>query len=121
MQKYIFLSRFLLCSLVFIFCRFTPKISENRPETGITGEIIFKKYNCNSCHGKDGGGIADLRNAWQKYTDVQIKSYIKDPSLFNNKKMPPLEGIIGESDLNLLVQYVKELGKRMCQQKKKIN
>jgi cytochrome c2 len=75
------------------------------------GVVIFKKYDCTSCHGNSGKAIADLTNAPLKYTDEQIKNYITKPSVFNNRKMPSYGGIINNADLNILVHYIKFLGK----------
>lgn len=75
------------------------------------GEMNFRKYRCNSCHGEKGIGIGDLRKAWQKYTDDQIKSYIKNPAAYNNFKMPVFGEIIDESDYPSLIEYIKKLGR----------
>jgi mono/diheme cytochrome c family protein len=76
------------------------------------GAAAFKRYSCTSCHGNTGKAIADLTNASLKYSDEQVKNYIRKPSAFNNRKMPSFSGIINEADLDLLVQYVKFLGKK---------
>lgn len=74
------------------------------------GKTLYYKYNCKSCHGKSGTGpMGNLRKAVEKYTDDQMRAYIRKPSDFNNKKMPAFANVIPDKDLTVLIQYVREL------------
>ena len=82
------------------------------------GEKLYIKYACMSCHGKDGVMLGDLRQAYKKYTDEQMKAYIKNPRQFNNVQMPVFESVIAEADYKLLITYVKWLGQKADAAKK---
>ncbi|MGH9365731.1 MAG: c-type cytochrome [Thermoanaerobaculia bacterium] len=77
------------------------------------GKKLYYKYGCSSCHGANGVGLADLRQAAQHYpNDKQLAAWIRNPKLFKpGTKMPTWEGVIPESEYPVLIAYVKELGK----------
>jgi mono/diheme cytochrome c family protein len=76
------------------------------------GQRLYQVYGCGSCHGENGVGIGDLRQAAQHYpTREQLKAWIKDaPSIKPNTRMPAWEGVIAESEYDALIDYVLELG-----------
>lgn len=82
------------------------------------GAKLYEKYSCMSCHGAEGIAQGDLRQAYKKYTDEQLKSYIKNPNKFNNLKMPIFSDIIPDADYKPLIAYVKWLGEKAEKKKK---
>lgn len=83
------------------------------------GQALFKKYSCSSCHGETGVGIGNLTKAYLKYSDEEMVRYIKNPSAYNNLKMPKFETIIQPQDYELLIAYVKHLGQEASLKSKK--
>jgi mono/diheme cytochrome c family protein len=82
-----------------------------------TGLALYNKYDCVSCHGKQGNKPFDLTKAFEKYDEEKLKQYIKRPKDFGNLKMPLFESIIPESDYSSLIEYIAQLGN--LQQKRK--
>jgi cytochrome c2 len=78
------------------------------------GAKVYHKYGCTSCHGENGVGLADLRQAAQHYpTDEQLEAWIRNPGSFKpGTKMPSWEGVIQAGEYASLVAYVKELGRK---------
>lgn len=74
------------------------------------GKKLYAKYSCNSCHGDNGVLQGDLRQAYKKYNDEQLKDYIKSPYRYKNLKMPVYETVILETDYQALLAYIKHLG-----------
>ena len=81
-------------------------------EPAMSGKQIYYKYACYSCHGEDGKGNCDLRDAHTKYTDNEtLVAWIRNPSAINpDTKMPTWEGVIQENEYAPLAQYVRDLG-----------
>ncbi len=81
---------------------------------GSAGQQIYYKYSCYSCHGEDGLGNCDLRQAHRKYpTNDILTLWIRDPSRFvPHSKMPTWEGVIEEAEYEPLAEYVRLLGER---------
>lgn len=90
-----------------------PRSSTPLPATATEGEKLYVKYACASCHGNQGVGVCDLRQASKRYdTDEKLTAYIKDASKFvPGTKMPTWEGLIPEAELPALVAYVHQLEK----------
>lgn len=82
-----------------------------------SGKKLYEKYTCSSCHGNDGIGQSDLRQAYKNYTDEQMKSYIKNPRAYANYQMPVYKDIIQESDYKALIAYIKWLGEKSMKKK----
>lgn len=82
------------------------------------GAKLYEKYSCKSCHGDKGKAQGDLTRAYSKYTDAQLKAYIKDPNKFNNYKMPVFGDIIPDADYKPLLAYIKWLGREAAKAKK---
>jgi mono/diheme cytochrome c family protein len=80
--------------------------------TAASGKDIYHKYACYACHGEDGKGNCDLRDAQKKYpTDPELIAWIKDPSAIKpDTKMPTWQGVIAENEYAPLAKYVRELG-----------
>jgi mono/diheme cytochrome c family protein len=80
--------------------------------TAVSGKDIYQKYACYACHGQDGQGNCDLRDAHTKYTDDhQLIAWIRNPSALKpDTKMPTWEGVIAENEYAPLAKYVRELG-----------
>jgi mono/diheme cytochrome c family protein len=76
------------------------------------GRKLYEKYSCNSCHGSDGVAQGDLRQAYKKFSDEQLKNMIKNPRDYANYKMPVYKGIIPDEDYKALIAYVKWLGEK---------
>ncbi len=74
------------------------------------GAEVYEKYGCSACHAKDGVGIGKLTEAYVKYSDEELRSYIQNPREYNNDKMPVYREIIPESDYDLLMPYIRWLG-----------
>ena len=74
------------------------------------GKAIYEKYSCSNCHGTTGNGVADLTNAYLKYQRIEIKRKIETPT--KGVSMPSFENLIKEDELDVLVDYVIELGKK---------
>jgi mono/diheme cytochrome c family protein len=75
------------------------------------GKMIYEKYNCGACHGKEGISPFKLTNAVNKYDTSQMILFIKDPAKFNNERMPAFEGIVNEEEYKMLIEYVYLLGR----------
>jgi len=75
------------------------------------GEQLYYKYACVGCHGTEGTGLCDLRNASKLYdTDEKLSTFLHDPSKFvPGSKMPTWNGIIAEAEYPVLIAYVREL------------
>jgi cytochrome c553 len=86
------------------------KRSTSNQSKKITGKTIYEKYSCGNCHGATGKGIANLTNAHLKYNSDEIKRKIETPS--DGVSMPSFEGLIKDEEMDLLVKYVIELGKK---------
>jgi len=74
------------------------------------GRRLYEKYSCRACHGEKGVGVGDLRRAYVKYSDEQIRNYIRNPRAGGNQIMPVFGALIPESDFPALIAYVKRLG-----------
>lgn len=83
------------------------------------GALFYSKYSCKSCHGPQGIAQGDLRKAYKKFSDEQLKAYIKSPSGYGNSKMPAFSGIIADAEYEPLIAYVKWLGQEAEKKKKK--
>jgi mono/diheme cytochrome c family protein len=75
------------------------------------GHAVFRRYGCNSCHGDDGGGTHDLRNAAANYpSDDAMIAYIKHPELVKpGIVMPTWDGTIEEAEYGPLARFVRSL------------
>lgn len=80
--------------------------------TTASGKEIYEKYACYACHGNDGKGNCDLRDAHTKYpSDSLLILWIRNPSALKaDTKMPTWEGVIAENEFAPLAKYVRELG-----------
>jgi mono/diheme cytochrome c family protein len=87
------------------------------------GQKIFAER-CQKCHGEDGSGntdfgkalgAADLRSAdIQKKSDAEFYELIEK----GKKNMPPFEGTLSKTEINGLIVYVREIGKKQSDEKK---
>jgi mono/diheme cytochrome c family protein len=86
-----------------------PSLAETR-----NGEEIYRYYGCRSCHGDNGVGIADLRQAYRRYpADEELRRWIENPSAIQpGTKMPTWRGVIAEEHYAPLLAYVRTLGER---------
>lgn len=104
--------KFPLLTLVLFLVALVPGLSLAQD-----GAAIFKSK-CAMCHGQDGSGktamgeklnIADLRSAEvQKQTDAELSQIIAK----GKNKMPAYEGKLTKEQIDQLVAYVRELGKK---------
>jgi len=81
--------------------------------TMVDGKELYERYGCVSCHGDDGVGIADLRQAAEHYpTRETLKAWIQDaPSIRPGTRMPGWRGVIREEHYEPLIEHVLQLGK----------
>ena len=79
----------------------------------VDGKELYERYGCVSCHGDDGVGIADLRQAAEHYpTRETLKAWIQDaPSIRPGTRMPAWRGVIREEHYEPLIDHVLWLGK----------
>jgi len=77
------------------------------------GKHLYELYGCVSCHGEDGVGIADLRQAWEHYPVREVlKLWIQDaPRIRQGTRMPGWKDVIREQDYEPLIDHVLKLGK----------
>lgn len=96
-----------------------------KAQTGNTanGQKVFQEK-CAKCHGKDGSGstsygkalgAADLRSAdAQKKTDADFYTQIEK----GKKNMPPFGTSLDKTQINDVIAYVREIGKKQPEAKK---
>jgi mono/diheme cytochrome c family protein len=87
------------------------------------GQKVFQEK-CERCHGKDGSGntsfgkalrAADLRSAdVQKKTDADFYLQIDK----GKKNMPPFGATLDKTQINDVIAYVREFGKKPAEPKK---
>jgi len=104
--------KLLLFTLVFFLVALVPALSVAQD-----GAAIFKSK-CAMCHGPDGSGktamgeklnIRDLRSAEvQKQTDAELSQIVTK----GKNKMPPYDGKLTKEQIDQLVAYVRDLGKK---------
>ena len=75
------------------------------------GKKMYRTYQCESCHGKQGNQPYDLTQAFKKYDEEKIQQYIRNPREFGNLRMPVFETLIKE-DYDELISYVIYLGRQ---------
>ena len=107
--------------LVFPFVIANPA----KAQTGIAanGQKVFQEK-CERCHGKDGSGntsfgkalrAADLRSVdVQKKTDADFYLQIDK----GKKNMPPFGATLDKTQINDVIAYVREFGKKQAEAKK---
>jgi mono/diheme cytochrome c family protein len=78
----------------------------------VEGKKIYRKFQCESCHGKVGNGLVDLTNGFQNYNEQKLKQYIMNPGVFGNTRMPAFENLIKEEEFNELIRYLMGLAKK---------
>ncbi len=74
-------------------------------ETNVTGEQVFKDWECRACHtfqGKGGSIGPELVNLRDSYNIDELKEFLKDPP----EDMPPFEG--APEELEALATYLLE-------------
>lgn len=86
-------------------------------DAGVDAAALYKSK-CAMCHGPDGAGqtptgkamkVRDLRSAdVQKMTDKQLFTAISD----GKGKMPAYKAKMSQADLDALVGYIRQLGKK---------
>jgi len=104
--------KLLLFTLVLFLVALVPALSVTQE-----GAAIFKSK-CAMCHGPDGSGktaigeklnIRDLRSAEvQKQTDAELSQIVTK----GKNKMPPYDGKLTKEQIDQLVAYVRDLGKK---------
>lgn len=108
------------CAALYAYLQSVPKLRNKVekpvrkvPATADAGQKIYIKYGCTSCHGANGVGVADLRQAAEHYPDdAAIEAWIKNPSATKPEtKMPSWDGVIAQDEYPALIAYVKQLGR----------
>lgn len=89
-----------------------PAKAVNQPTTASEGERLYQYYSCYACHGNDGAGNCDLREAHSKYADDStLIAWIRNPGKMQpGSRMPNWEGVIKEEEFKPLADYVRQLG-----------
>jgi len=95
------------------FERNLPKPPDPSTAPSADGKRLYERYGCVSCHGEDGVGIADLRQAGEHYPSHEaLKAWIEDaPAIRPGTHMPGWRNVIREQDYEPLIGHVLELGK----------
>ena len=107
--------------LVFPFVIANP--AKAQTGSAANGQKIFQEK-CERCHGKDGSGntsfgkalrAADLRSVdVQKKTDADFYLQIDK----GKKNMPPFGATLDKTQINDVIAYVREFGKKQAEAKK---
>ena len=107
--------------LAFTFAIANP--AKAQTGSAANGQKIFQEK-CEKCHGKDGSGNTSfgkaLRAADLRSTDVQKKT---DADFYTQidkgkKNMPPFGASLDKTQINDVIAYVRELGKKQPEAKK---
>jgi len=79
----------------------------------VDGKTLYDRYGCVSCHGDDGVGIGDLRQAGQHFPVREaLKLWIQEAATLRpGTRMPSFHNVIREEDYDPLMDYVLALGK----------
>ncbi len=106
-----------------LFLFMIPYSAAAQADKGGEGQKLFEQ-NCAKCHGPDGSGDSaigkavgakDLRAAEaQKLTDAQIYTQIDQ----GKGNMPPFGGTLNKEQIDSLIPYVRQLGKKQASSKK---
>ncbi|HEY5029403.1 MAG TPA: cytochrome c [Candidatus Angelobacter sp.] len=107
--------------LAFTFAIANP--AKAQTASAANGQKIFLEK-CKKCHGEDGSGNTSfgkaLKAADLRSTDVQKKSdadfYLQIDK--GKKNMPPFGAILDKTQINDLIAFVRELGKKQPEAKK---
>lgn len=88
-----------------------PRDIEEVVASAPLGERLYRRYQCTSCHGDEGAGTCDLRQARERYpTAESLVAFLRDPNTFvPGTKMPAFHGVIAEDEWVPLVSYVRQL------------
>ncbi len=107
--------------LTFPFAIANPAMAQTG--NAANGQKLFHEK-CERCHGKDGSGdtsqgrafnAADLRSAdVQKKTDADFYTQIEK----GKKAMPPFGASLDKNQINDLIAYVRQFGKKSSETKK---
>jgi len=91
-----------------------PRPPSRPPEPAVAdGKQLYERYGCISCHGDDGVGIADLRQAAAHFPVREaLKLWIQDaPRIRPGTQMPAWHDVIREEHYDPLIEHVLRLGK----------
>ena len=91
--------------LTFLLLGITLNTFAQSGKNNVEGVKMYKKYQCESCHGKQGNQPYDLTQASKKYDAEKIQKYIRNPREFGNLRMPVFESVI-KDDYDELIKYV---------------
>lgn len=102
---------------MYIFLQTVPPLKAVRKPSkvganaGAGGAGLYVRYGCDSCHGSDGNGMADLRGVAQRYPRRDLlKARILTPKKFAPlTRMPEWQGIIEDKEMEILLDYVSKL------------
>ncbi len=83
------------------------------PMAQVDGKRLYERYGCISCHGDDGVGTGDLRQAAQHFpTREALKAWLQDaPKIRPGTRMPGWRGVIAEEHYEPLIDHVLQLGR----------
>ena len=97
--------------LTFLLLGITLDTFAQSEKINVEGKKMYRTYQCESCHGKQGNQPFDLTQAFKKYDEEKIQQYIRNPRQFGNLRMPAFESLI-KDDYDELISYVIYLGKQ---------
>ena len=75
------------------------------------GKKVFEQNQCVTCHGNDGKAPFNLHARLDTLTDQELEAFIKDPAAFGNRQMPAFKTILSDSEVDLLVVYIRTLSR----------
>jgi mono/diheme cytochrome c family protein len=72
---------------------------------------VYAKYGCKACHGDNGVGTCDLRDANHSFgDDVSLRHFIDQPARTRpGSKMPAYGGVIDDADYAALLRHIRAL------------
>jgi mono/diheme cytochrome c family protein len=97
--------------LTFLLLGITSSAFAQSEKISAEGKKMYRTYQCESCHGKQGNQPYDLTQAFKKYDEEKIQQYIRNPRAFGNLRMPVFETLI-KDDYDELIKYVIYLGRQ---------
>ena len=107
---------------IYAYLRTVPKLRNALPRPAsaastdlakLDGKQLYERYGCDSCHGDDGVGVGDLRQAGEHFpTPEALKLWIQAaPKIRPGTRMPGWQDVIREQDYAPLLDHVLALGK----------
>lgn len=104
---------------IYAYLRSAPPIERTieRPPRRVIGRVadpgrhVYEAHGCPTCHGHDGVGVGDLRDATEHYPeDAALVGFISNPGATDpDHPMPAFRGVIDDPDWAPLVAHIRKL------------